>query len=199
MVGYIFTFVPQISDSLLDVMYFVKLNDDSNKFVHVPESVVITLAVFLGLAVFKDIICNIWTNALTKYEIIQSTPKPKEVDKIRQDMKLNVSDTKSVKKHLNSNVKLISIYRKSVILFYSQILEDGVQLFLQYFYFEKYLTEPDTFVLVNAVIKFVMILRFVYNIGWLLIKVPDVIFFKNSQDVTPKQLNFSFTPIKTYP
>ena len=168
MTAYIFTFVPQISDSLLDVMYFVKLNDDSNKFVHVPESVVITLAVFLGLAVFKDIICNVWTNALTKYEIIQSTPKTEEVVKIRHDMQLNASDTKSVKKTLKSNVKLISIYRKSVILFYSQILEDGVQLFLQYFYFEKYLTEPDTFVLVNAVIKFIMILRFVFNIGRLL-------------------------------
>ena len=103
-----------------------------------------------------------------KYEIIQSTPKPGEMTRFKQDLgnqagqKITHDDAIV---HLKSNVKLITVYRKSVILFYSLILEDGVQLFLQYFYFEKYMTESDNFIIVNAVVKFVMMFRFAFFIG----------------------------------
>ena len=141
---------------------------------HVPRSVFNTLAAFLAFAVFKDIICNIWTNALMKYEIIQSTPKPGEMTRFKQDLSQaghKVTQNDAIV-HLKSNVKLITVYRKSVILFYSLILEDGVQLFLQYFYFEKYMRESDNFIIVNAVVKFVMMFRFAFFIGWFLCSIP---------------------------
>ena len=164
---YVFTFMPQVIDSVLDAIYFSKLSDDSNPYVHVPREVLNTLAAFLAFAVLKDVICNIWTNTLMKYEIIQSTPKLAEMTRIKADLSVTEVDAKV---HLKSNVKLITVYRKSVILFYSLILEDGVQLFLQYFYFEKFMTEKDNFIIVNATVKFVMMFRFVFFIAKFFIK-----------------------------
>ena len=81
--NYVLTFVPHLTDSLLDALYFTKLEDDSNSYVHVPKLVLSTLAVFLALAVLKDITCNIWINEIIKAEIIQSLPcdEKDELDK----------------------------------------------------------------------------------------------------------------------
>ena len=121
-----------------------------------------SLAGFLALAVMKDIICNIWINELIRDEIRQSAPNMEEINRLKE--KLNASESTALL-HSKTNADVITVYRKSVVLFYSVILEDGIQLFLQYFYFEKYMTQIENFIIFNAVVKFLMIFRFVIFIG----------------------------------
>ena len=85
-----------------------------------------------------------------------------EINRLKE--KLNASESTALL-HSKTNADVITVYRKSVVLFYSMILEDGIQLFLQYFYFEKYMTEIDNFIIFNAVVKFLMIFRFAIFIG----------------------------------
>ena len=121
-----------------------------------------SLAGFLALAVMKDIICNIWINELIRDEIRQSAPNMEEINRLKE--KLNASESTALL-HSKTNADVITVYRKSVVLFYSVILEDGIQLFLQYFYFEKYMTQIENFIIFNAVVKFLMIFRFAIFIG----------------------------------
>ena len=64
---------------------------------------------------------------------------------------------------INNDVRLF--YCKMFKLTLSFILEDGVQLCLQYFFFEKYLTEIDPFIFANGMIKLGIMIVFLFQLG----------------------------------
>ena len=115
------------------------------------------------MAVVKDVICGITTNALKINELDDKSLtedihlakryriKDEEIDRALVLYKLNL--------------RIINVYAKTTKLFYCVLLEDGVQLLLQYMYIEKYMTEVNWFVIGNALVKLGLMLYFMIPIG----------------------------------
>ena len=111
----------------------------------------------------KDIICGITTNALKINELDDKSLtedihlakryriKDEEIDRALVLYKLNL--------------KIINVYAKTTKLFYCVLLEDGMQLLLQYMYIEKYMTEVNWFVIGNALVKLGLMVYFMIPIG----------------------------------
>ena len=115
------------------------------------------------MAVVKDVICGITTNALKINELDDKSLtedihlakryriKDEEIDRALVLYKLNL--------------RIINVYAKTTKLFYCVLLEDGVQLLLQYMYIEKYMIEVNWFVIGNAVVKLGLMVYFMIPIG----------------------------------
>ena len=110
-----------------------------------------TLAIFLFLAVVKDVLCSLATNKAKKQEIRE---------KIKNDNRENYLFENNMKLIL----KLSDLWFNTVKLCLSFMLEDGVQMFLQYFYHERY-NKTNTFVFFNAIFKFVLMIYYLLPTG----------------------------------
>ena len=110
-----------------------------------------TLAIFLFLAVVKDVLCSLATNKAKKQEI-------------REKRNYDNCESYLFKYNMRLILKLRDLWFKTVKLCLSFMLEDGVQMFLQYFYHERY-NKTNTFVFFNAIFKFGLVIYYLLPTG----------------------------------
>ena len=120
-----------------------------------------TLAIFLFLAVVKDVLCSLATNKAKKQEIRRKRSKD-NCDSYCDSCTGPVIARYTYKMRII--LTMSDLWFKTVKLCLSFMLEDGVQMFLQYFYHERY-NKTNTFVFFNAIFKFGLMIYYLLPTG----------------------------------
>lgn len=128
-------FIGTIIDSITDAYYFGRLESEYS-LIHVSKHTINAMAAFLFFAMIKDYLCS----GMTIDYYVSADDCRLKLDGV------HASQLKTFKMSL------------------SALLEDFVQVVMQYFFFEKYLMQPDSFVYINAILMLISSALFIKDL-----------------------------------